>query len=50
VCLRSSNSGFTERTLEDAKTENGWDAFQAQEDRVGEPPLPITAAALGFVT
>jgi len=49
VCLRSSNSGFTERTLEDAKTENGWDAFQAQEDRAGEPPLALTATALGFV-
>lgn len=49
MCLRSSTSGFTERTLEDAKTENGWDAFQAQEDRAGEPPLALTATALGFV-
>jgi hypothetical protein len=40
---------FTERTLEDAKPEIGWDEFQAQQYRAWEPPLALTAAALWFV-
>ena len=40
---------FTERTCEDAKTEMGWDAFQAQRYRAWEHPLALTAAALWFV-
>jgi SRSO17 transposase len=44
-CRRS----FTERTFEDAKTEIGWDAFQAQKYRAWEPHLALTAAALWFV-
>jgi SRSO17 transposase len=44
-CRRS----FTERTFEDAKTEIGWDEFQAQTYRAWEHPLALTAAALWFV-
>jgi hypothetical protein len=44
-CRRS----FTERTLEDAKTESGWDACQAQKYRAWEHHLARTAAALWFV-
>lgn len=40
---------FTERTFEDAKTEMGWDAFQAQTYRAWEHHLAIPAAALWFV-
>jgi hypothetical protein len=40
---------FTERTFEDAKTEIGWDEFQAQKYRAWEPHLALTAAALWFV-
>jgi len=40
---------FIERTCEDAKTEIGWDAFQAQKDRAGEHHLALTAASLWFV-
>src|SRR5215813_12917858 len=40
---------FTERTFEDAKTEIGWDEFQAQKYRVWENHLALTAAALWFV-
>src|SRR5215467_3758569 len=40
---------FTERTFEDAKTEIGWDAFQAQKYRAWEHHLALTAAALWFV-
>jgi SRSO17 transposase len=40
---------FTERTFEDAKTEIGWDEFQAQKYRAGEHHLALTAAALWFV-
>jgi len=41
---------FTERTFEDAKTEIGWDEFQAQKYRAWEHHLALTAAALWFVT
>jgi len=44
-CRRS----FTERTFEDAKTEIGWDEFQAQKYRAWEHHLALTAAALWFV-
>jgi SRSO17 transposase len=40
---------FTERTFEDAKTEIGWDEFQAQKYRAWEHHLALTAAALWFV-
>src|SRR2546423_8752514 len=42
---------FTERTFEDAKTEIGWDEFQAQAQkyRAWEHHLALTAAALWFV-
>jgi len=40
---------FTERTFEDAKTEIGWDAFQAQKYRAWEHHLALTAAALWCV-
>jgi hypothetical protein len=40
---------FTERTFEDAKTEMGGDACQAQKYRAWEPHLALTAAALWFV-
>ena len=40
---------FTERTFEAAKTEIGWDEFQAQKYRAWEPHLALTAAALWFV-
>ncbi len=40
---------FTERPLEDAKTEIGWDEFQAQKYRAWEHHLALTAAALWFV-
>ncbi len=40
---------FIERTFEDAKTEIGWDEFQAQKYRAGEPHLALTAASLWFV-
>src|SRR5215471_5084292 len=44
-CQRS----FTERTFEDAKTEMGWDAFQAQKYRAWEHHLALTGLALWFV-
>jgi hypothetical protein len=44
-CRRS----FTERTFEEAKTESGWDAFQAQKYRAWEHHLALTAAALWCV-
>ena len=44
-CRRS----FTERTCEDAKTEIGWDAFQAQKYRAWAHHVALTAAALWFV-
>ena len=40
---------FAERTFEDAKTEIGWDEFQAQKYRAWEHHLALTAAALWFV-
>src|SRR5215475_12254881 len=40
---------FAERTFEDAKTEIGWDEFQAQKYRAWEHHLALTAAALCFV-
>jgi len=40
---------FTERTYEDAKTEIGWDEFQAQKYRAWEHHLALTALALWFV-
>jgi len=40
---------FIERTFEDAKTEIGWDAFQAQKYRAWEPHLALTVPALWFV-
>jgi len=35
--------------LQEAKTEIGWDACQAQQYRAWEQPLALTAAALWFV-
>src|SRR5499425_116074 len=51
ACLIASSCrrSFTERTCEDAKTEIGWDAFQAQKYRAWEHHLALTAAALWFV-
>src|SRR5215475_11629017 len=40
---------FTECTFEDAKTESGWDEFQAQKYRAWQHHLALTAAALWFV-
>ena len=40
---------FTERPFEDAKTEIGWDEFQAQKYRAWEHHVALTAAALWFV-
>ena len=40
---------FTERPFEEAKTEIGWDEFQAQTYRAWEHHLALTAAALWFV-
>jgi SRSO17 transposase len=40
---------FTERTFEDAKTEIGWDEFQAQKYRAWEHHLALTAASLWFI-
>lgn len=40
---------FTERTFEEAKTEIGWDEFQAQKYRAWEHHLALTAASLWFV-
>jgi SRSO17 transposase len=49
LIARSCRRYFTERTFEDAKTEIGWDAFQAQKYRAWEHHLALTAAALWFV-
>src|SRR4029453_10101223 len=51
ACLIASSCRryFTERTFEDAKTEIGWDEFQAQKYRAWEHHLALTAAALWFV-
>ena len=40
---------FTERTFQDAKTEIGWDEFQAQKYRAWEHHLALTALALWFI-
>lgn len=40
---------FCERTIEDAKSEIGWDEFQAQKYRAWEHHLALTALALWFV-
>ncbi len=40
---------FIERTFEDAKTEIGWDEFQAQKYRAWEHHFALTAASLWFV-
>lgn len=40
---------FCERTIEDAKTEIGWDEFCAQKYRAWEHHLALTALALWFV-
>lgn len=40
---------FTERTFEEAKTEIGWNEFQAQKHRTWEHHLALTALALWFV-
>ena len=39
---------FTERTYEDAKSELGWDDFQAQKYRAWEHELALTGAATWF--
>ena len=44
-CQRS----FTERTCEDAKTEIGWDEFQAQKYRAWEHHVALTGLAVWFV-
>ena len=44
-CRRSC----TARPFEEAKTESGWDAFQAQQYRAWEQPWALTAAAWWFV-
>jgi len=40
---------FVERIFEDAKTDIGWDDFQAQKYRAWEHHLALTAAALWFI-
>lgn len=40
---------WTERLFEDAKTELGWDEFQAQKYRAWEHHLALTALALWFI-
>jgi SRSO17 transposase len=40
---------FTERAYQDAKSELGWDDFQARKYRAWEHQLALTAAALWFV-
>lgn len=49
VIAGSCQRYFTERTFEDAKTEIGWDAFQAQKYRAWEHHLALTGLALWFV-
>jgi SRSO17 transposase len=44
-CLRC----WTERTFEDAKSDLGWDEFQAQKYRAWEHHLALTALALWFI-
>ena len=40
---------FVERTFQEAKTDIGWDEFQAQKYRAWEHHLALTAAALWFI-
>ena len=40
---------YTERTYEDAKSELGWDDFQARKYRAWEHEMALTAAATWFV-
>ena len=40
---------FVERTYEDAKTEIGWEEFQAQKYRAWQSHLALTALAVWFV-
>jgi hypothetical protein len=40
---------YTERTYEDAKSELGWDDFQARKYRAWEHEIALTAAATWFV-
>jgi len=40
---------FVERTYQDAKSELGWDDFQARKYRAWEHHMALTAAALWFV-
>lgn len=46
---RSCQRYFTERVYQDAKSETGWDDFQAQKYRAWEHAVALTAAALWFV-
>jgi SRSO17 transposase len=46
---RSCQRYFAERVYEDAKSELGWDDFQAQKYLAWEHQLALTAAALWFV-
>jgi SRSO17 transposase len=46
---RSCQRYFAERAYEDAKSELGWDDFQAQKYLAWEHQLALTAAALWFV-
>src|SRR5262252_744792 len=48
LIMWSCRRSFTERTFEAAKTEIGWDEFQAQKYRAWEHHLALTAAALWF--
>jgi len=50
VLIRAScQRYFTERTYQDAKSELGWDDFQARKYRAWEHQLALTAATLWFV-
>jgi SRSO17 transposase len=44
----SCRRDFAERTFAEAKTELGWDEFQAQKDRAWEHHVALTAAAVWF--
>lgn len=49
VIQASCQRYFTERTYQDAKSELGWDDFQARKYRAWEHQVALTAAALWFV-
>lgn len=50
VLIRAScHRYFVERTYQDAKSELGWDDFQARKYRAWEHHMALTAAALWFV-